>query len=100
MDDNLQFALDDEVFILKLFIAGSSPVSMRAIGNLRKILEEHLPEKYSLEIIDAHQQPELVRDEDVTAIPMLIKSAPYPKRRLVGDFSDIERVLSGLGIRK
>lgn len=88
-----------EYFLLRLFIAGSSPVSVRAIKNLREICEEFLKGRYELEIIDAHQQPWLVRDENVTAIPMLIKKKPEPCRRIIGDFSDREKVLMGLGIR-
>ena len=88
-----------EHYVLRLFIAGSSPISARAIANLRQICEEYLRENYILEIIDAHQQPELVRQENVTALPMLIKKKPEPKKRLIGDFSDREKVLIGLGIR-
>jgi len=87
-----------EIFSLQLFIAGSSPISVRAIRNLIDICEEFLKDRYELDIIDAHQQPELVKSEDVTAIPMLIKKSPSPKRRLIGDFSNREKVLRGLGI--
>ena len=89
---------DGEFFILRLFIAGSSAVSVRAIKNLQDICDEFLAGRYELDIIDAHQQPLLVKEEDVTAIPMLIKKMPGPKRRLIGDFSDREKVLRGLGI--
>ena len=88
----------DEHYVLRLFIAGSSSISARAITNLRQICEEFIKDKYTLEIIDAHQQPELVKAEDVTALPMLIKKTPVPKRRLIGDFSDRAKVLRGLGI--
>ena len=91
--------IGEEHYILRLFIAGSSPVSARAITNLRQICEEFIRGKYSLEIIDAHQQPLLVKEENVTALPMLIKKAPKPQKRLIGDFSDRDKVLLGLGIR-
>jgi len=91
--------IGDEQYILRLFIAGSSPVSARAISNLREICEEFIKNNYTLEIIDAHQQPELVKAENVTALPMLIKNGPGPKRRLIGDFSDREKVLVGFGIK-
>ncbi|SER62686.1 circadian clock KaiB family protein [Pedobacter rhizosphaerae] len=91
--------LVDEHYTLRLFIAGSSPISVRAVTNLRVICEEFLQNRYTLEVIDAHQQPLLVRDENVTAMPMLIKKTPSPKKRLIGDFSDRERVLIGLGIK-
>jgi len=73
-------------------------VSVRAINNLQAILDQYLKNKYELEIIDVHQQPELVKDEDVTAVPMLIKKQPLPKKRLIGDMSDASRVLKGLGL--
>jgi len=87
-----------EFYRLRLFIAGSSPLAVRAIRNIRAICEEFLCDRYELDIVDAHQQPLLVKEEDVTAIPMLIKKSPGPKKRLIGDFSDRERVLKGLGI--
>lgn len=96
---NSQKDITQEHYILRLFIAGSSSISARAITNLRQICEEFLTENYTLEIIDAHQQPELVKEEDVVALPMLIKKAPNPKRRLIGDFSDREKVLRSLGIK-
>jgi len=86
------------MYMLRLFITGTSPVSVRAINNLQAILDQHLKSKYQLEIIDVHQQPQLVKDEDVTAVPMLIKKQPFPKKRLVGDMSDTSRVLKGLGL--
>lgn len=89
---------DTDMYMLRLFITGTSPVSVRAINNLQAILDQHLKNKYQLEIIDVHQQPQLVKDEDVTAVPMLIKKQPFPKKRLVGDMSDTSRVLKGLGL--
>lgn len=88
-----------DFFSLRLFIAGASPVSARAIVNIRAICEEFIEGRYELDIIDAHQQPFLVQQEDVTAIPMLIKKSPAPTRKLIGDCSDREKVLKGLGIR-
>jgi circadian clock protein KaiB len=88
----------DGQYQLRLFVAGNSPVSVRAINNLQKILEEHLKDRYELEIIDIHQQPEWVVAENITAVPLLIKKAPIPKRILVGDMSDTARVLRGLNV--
>ena len=90
---------DKQKYMLRLFITGTSPVSMRAICNLKGILEEHLKSNYDLEIIDVHQQPLMVKDEDITAVPMLLKKFPLPFRRLVGDMSDNEKVLRGLGLK-
>ena len=89
---------DLEIYLLRLFITGTSPVSVRAINNLQALLDQYLRDRYELEIIDVHQQPQLVKDEDVTAVPMLIKKQPLPKKRLIGDMSDTPRVLKGLGL--
>ncbi|PWS30385.1 circadian clock KaiB family protein [Pedobacter paludis] len=90
---------DEEFYSLRLFIAGASPVSTRALVNIKAICDEYLKGRYELNVIDAHQQPLMVRDEDVTALPMLIKKSPSPKKKLIGDCSDKEKVLKGLGLR-
>ena len=87
-----------EFYELRLFVNGTSSVSMRAITNLKIILEQHLKGLYELEIVDAHQQPELIRSENVTALPMLVKQHPLPRKRLIGDMSNTAKVLHGLGI--
>ena len=86
------------IYTLRLFVTGASPVSIRAINNLKAILDQHLENNYDLEIIDVHQQPGMVKNEDITAIPMLIKKTPFPIRRLVGDMSETQKVLKGLGL--
>lgn len=91
-------APEDQVYKLRLFVTGTSAVSVRAINNLQHILNEYLQDQYELEIIDAHQQPLLVKSENVTAVPVLIKSYPGPRRRLIGDMSDKIKVLKGLGL--
>ncbi|HMI02630.1 MAG TPA: circadian clock KaiB family protein [Pedobacter sp.] len=91
-------SLENPVYKLRLFVTGTSAVSVRAINNLQSILNEYLTDRYELEIIDAHQQPLLVKSENVTAVPVLIKSYPAPKRRLIGDMSDRLKVLRGLGL--
>jgi len=88
----------EATYLLRLFVAGNSPVSIRAINNLQKILEEYLKDRYELEIVDIHQQPEWVTVENITAVPLLVKRNPIPKRMLVGDMSDTARVLRGLNI--
>ena len=89
---------ENERYVLRLFVSGTSPNSVRAIKNIRDICDTHLNGNYDLEIVDIHQQPLLVKSEDVAAVPMLIKKFPLPKRRLIGDMSDKERVLKGLGL--
>jgi circadian clock protein KaiB len=86
------------IYVLRLFITGASPNSIRAVENIKSICEEYLPDNYDLEIIDIHQQPQLAQGEDVIAVPLMIKLAPYPKRRMIGDMSDTKRVLKGLGL--
>ena len=81
-----------------MFITGGSPNSVRAINNLKRICEHYLPGNYDLEVIDVYQNPELAKEEQIIALPTLIKKYPDPLRRLVGDMSDTAKVLNGLGI--
>ncbi|HSU50769.1 MAG TPA: circadian clock KaiB family protein [Segetibacter sp.] len=83
---------------LRLFVTGASSNSVRAISNLKRICETHLKGNYSLEIIDVYQQKGIAETEQIIAIPLLIKTLPLPKRRLIGDMSDENKVLLGLGI--
>ncbi|MCX6216179.1 circadian clock KaiB family protein [Spirosoma sp.] len=85
-------------YVLQLFVTGISLNSVRAIANIKQICEQYLPGKYSLEIIDVHQQKMLAEREQLIALPLLIKRLPLPERRLIGDLSDTKKVLSGLGI--
>jgi circadian clock protein KaiB len=97
---NLPGSTDEsEVFVLRLFITGASPNSVRAIANLKQLCEKHLPGRYSLMVIDVHQQPELARSEAIVALPLLVKQFPLPERRMIGDLSDTKRVLNGLGLQ-
>jgi len=89
---------EEDVYKLRLFVTGASSVSVRAINNLQGILEHHLKSRYELEIIDVHQQPVLASEEDIVAVPVLIKKFPLPGRKMVGDMSDEQRVLRGLGL--
>ena len=86
-------------YSLRLFITGASPVSVRAVSNIKTICETYLPGRYELEVVDVYQQPLLVADENITAVPVLIKKFPLPRKKLVGDMSDTHKVLKGLGIR-
>jgi circadian clock protein KaiB len=85
-------------FVLRLFITGATPNSLRAVANIRQICEEHLKGKYSLEIIDVYQQHAIAEKEQLVALPLLIKKQPLPERRLIGDLSNTEKVLKGLGL--
>nr|WP_294944465.1 circadian clock KaiB family protein [uncultured Mucilaginibacter sp.] len=85
-------------YVLRLFITGASPNSIRAVENLNAICEKYIPGRYDLKIIDIHQQPELAQGEDIVALPLLIKKAPGTERRMIGDMSDTKKVLKGLGL--
>src|ERR1700744_2486284 len=85
-------------FILRLFITGASPNSTRAISNLKTICEKHLKDRYELEIIDVYQHPLVAEREQLIALPLLIKKAPGMERRLIGDMSNTQKVLKGLGV--
>ena len=86
------------VYQLRLYIAGASPNSNRAINNIRLFCEEHLKGRYELEIIDVYQQPQIATKDQVIALPLLIKSSPPPFKRLIGDMSDKEKVIKGLDL--
>ena len=85
-------------FELRLFITGATPNSMRAVSNIKQICESHLKGNYSLEVIDVYQQLDIAEKEQLIALPLLIKKKPLPERRLIGDMSDTEKVLKGLGL--
>ena len=90
---------DDEYpYRLQLFVAGASFHSTQAITNLRQVCETHLAGRYRLEIIDVYQQKQAAEREQIIALPLLIKRSPLPERRLIGDMSDTQRVLIGLGL--
>jgi circadian clock protein KaiB len=85
-------------YILRLYVTGSSLRSLRAISNLKKLCEEHLPNDYDLEVIDIYRNPRLARDEQIVAAPTLVKQLPPPLRRFVGDMSNTEKLLVGLDL--
>jgi circadian clock protein KaiB len=85
-------------YVLKLYVSGASPNSLRAIDNLQQILETHLADRYNLTIIDVRQDAAVAEQQQIIALPMLIKVSPLPERRLIGDMSDLRKVLNGLGI--
>jgi circadian clock protein KaiB len=85
-------------FVLRLYVTGTTARSTRAVANLCQLCEQHLPDRYELEVIDVYQQPELAAREQLVAVPTLIKLLPLPLRRLVGDLSNRKRVLAGLDL--
>lgn len=89
---------DEEVWLLTLYIAGQTPKSVRALANLRNICETHLAGKYKLEIIDLVETPQVGRNDQILAIPTLVRKLPPPLIKIIGDLSNTERVLVGLSI--
>lgn len=90
---------DDEIWILKLYVAGQSPKSVTAFKNLKKICEEHLEGKYKIKIIDLLENPQLGKGDQILAIPTLIRQLPEPVKKIIGDLSNTERVLVGLDLQ-
>ena len=91
---------ETSLYVLRLYIIGSSPKSQRAVENIKKICEEYLKGRYELEVIDIYQRKTLGKDEQIIAVPTLIKKLPPPLRRIIGDMSDKERILIGLDLRE
>lgn len=87
-------------YILRLYVTGSSPTSLKAISNLKRLCEQYLPGAYDLQVIDIYKNPDAARDEQIIAAPTLIKRLPAPLRRFVGDLSNTQKLLIGLDIRE
>jgi circadian clock protein KaiB len=85
-------------YILRLYVAGMTSRSARAVENVRAFCEKHLEGRYDLQVIDVYQQPGLAKSEQLIAAPTLIKKLPLPLRRLIGDMSNEERFLVGLDL--
>jgi len=89
---------ENEHFSLKLFIAGASPNSVRAIENLKSFCQKFLEGRFDLEIIDIYQQPSLANEEQIIALPLLVRKSPAPEKRFIGDMSETKILLKGLGL--
>lgn len=84
---------------LRLYVAGQSAKSVAAFANLQRLCEEHLSGRYSIEVIDLLEHPQLAAGEEIVAIPTLVRKLPEPIRKIVGDLSNTERALVGLQLR-
>jgi circadian clock protein KaiB len=89
----------NEVWELRLYVAGQTPRSIAAFANLKKICEEHLVGRYNIEVVDLVKHPQLAAGDQILAIPTLVRKLPQPLRKIVGDLRDTERALVGLQIR-
>ena len=102
--DNARAASDEqqrpsEQWELRLYTAGQTPKSVLAFKNLKRICEQHMPGQYHIEIIDLMQNPRLAKEDQIVAIPTLVRRLPAPLRKIIGDLSDEERTLVGLQLR-
>lgn len=88
-----------ETWNLRLYVAGQTPKSITAFANLKKICEEHLAGKYSIEVIDLLKNPQLAKGDQIIAIPTLVRKLPEPLKKIIGDLANTERVIVGLDIR-
>ena len=91
---------DGEKWQLRLYTAGQTPKSLAAIKNLKKVCEEHFAGRYEIEIVDLLKNPRLAKDDQIVAIPTLVRKLPEPVRKIIGDLSDTERTLVGLQLRQ
>ena len=94
-----QSAEDAGKWDLRLYVAGQTPRSVAAFANLKRLCEEHLAGRYSIEVIDLIQHPQLAAGDQILAIPTLVRKLPQPIRKIVGDLRDTERALVGLQLR-
>jgi circadian clock protein KaiB len=89
----------EETWELRLYTAGQTPKSLAAFANLKRLCEEHLKGRYTIEVIDLTRSPQLAAGDQIVAIPTLVRKLPEPLRRIVGDLRDTERTLVGLQLR-
>src|SRR5512132_4311208 len=90
---------DGKLWELRLYVAGQTPKSLTAFGNLKKFCEEHLAGIYRIEVIDLLENPKLARGDQILAVPTLVRKLPEPVKKIIGDLSNTERVLVGLDLR-
>ena len=91
---------ESERFVLRLYIAGQTPKCVRAFINLKQICEDHLANRYRIEIVDLLENPQLARGDQILAVPTLVRQLPEPVKKIIGDLSNTERVLVGLDLRR
>jgi len=92
--------VEEESWDLRLYVAGRSPKSLQAIVNLKRLCEEHLPGRYTIELVDLLEEPQLAEGDQIVAIPTLVRKLPEPMRKIIGDLSNTERTLVGLDLKR
>lgn len=99
-ENELEFRIEaDRQYELKLYVAGQTPRSLEAFNNLKKICEEYLKGRYTIEVIDLLVNPKLAKGDQILAIPTLVRKLPEPVRKIIGSLADTEKVLVGLDLR-
>ncbi len=91
---------ENERWELRLYVAGHTPTSLAAFANLKKICEEHLAGRYTIEVIDLLEYPQLAKGEQIVTVPTLVRKLPLPVKQIIGDLTNTERVIAGLDLRK
>ncbi len=89
-----------ETYHLRLYVAGETPRATAALANLKKLCEEHLAGRYTIEVIDLVKNPQLAAGDQILAVPTLVRRLPTPIKKIIGDLSNEERVLVGLDLRQ
>lgn len=98
-DTTVGIVVDPDVWELRLYVAGQTTKSVAAFENLKRICDEFLPGKYTIEVIDLLTHPQLAKGDQIVAIPTLVRKLPHPIRKVIGDLSNVERTLVGLQLR-
>ena len=97
-EEQKRIIAEKDKWILRLYVAGQTPKALTAFANLKKICEDQLNGKYSIEVIDLLKNPKLGNEDQILALPTLVRKLPVPVRKIIGDLSDTERVLVGLDL--
>ena len=91
---------DDGIFHFRLYVAGQTPKSLAAIRNLTLLCDTHLPGRHRIEVLDLAENPELAAQDQIIAIPTLVRSLPPPLKRMIGTLADPDKFLIGLDYRR
>ena len=97
--DTAPWSMSPEFWKLRLYVAGMTPRAVAAFGNLTKLCEEHLADRYEIEVVDLLVNPKLAAGDQILAVPTLVRRLPPPMKKIIGDLSNEERVLVGLDLR-
>ena len=89
----------EQRWCLRLYVAGRSPKCLTALENLTRFCKEHMPGRYEIEVVDLLENPRLAKDDQIVAIPTLVRKLPEPLRRIIGDLSNAERMIVGLDLK-